>query len=404
ELSQNSYLAGTDGRLWFGGPHGLSSFFPQAVDRPSTPPAIAITGIQAHGPGAARRDGKGGLVLDWRNAGLSFTIGVLDYAAPDRNRYAMRIEGRQASWTQLGHTNSGYIAPLAPGTWFLAATGANGNGIWSRDGAGLTIRVDSPFWGTAWFMAGIAFLVAAIVLSAIALRLRVLHARNALLVKFARHVETAREEERTSAAREVHDSIGQHLVVLNLQAWWLASHPEAPLAEREPRVIEMRGAVADAMTAVKNVATSLRPVALDALTFGETLRWYVRDFSRKTRLPATAEVETGMPHFGDDAATALFRVLQEALANVARHAGPCEVHVALRLEDDRVVLEVSDSGVGLPEGAASAPDSFGLIGMRERCAALGGSIQLDRSPGGGTRLLARVPRKRLLRGNDAKET
>lgn len=403
EVSQNSFLSGRDGRLWFGGPDGLASFFPGAVDRPSPPPSIAIIGVQAHGQGRTRRGSEGELVLDWRNAGLSFTIGVLDYAAPDRNRYAMRLEGRQTEWTQLGHVNSGYIAPLPPGTWTLDATGANGNGIWSVGGATLRIRVESPFWYKAWFLVSLFVALTAATLFAISLRIRSLHARNALLVKFARHVEAAREEERTNAAREVHDSIGQHLVVLNLQAWWLASHPDASREEREPRIVEMRGAVADAMTAVKNVATSLRPVALDALTFGETLRWYVRDFSRRTKLPATAEVQAKMPQFGDEAATALFRVLQEALANVARHAGPCEVRVSLRVDDGSVVLEVADTGAGLPAGAASAPDSFGVIGMRERCATLGGSVHLEGRPGEGTRVVARVPVKRLAESAAEKE-
>ncbi len=395
EVAQNSSLATGDGRLWFGGPSGITSFFPDAVDSPPPPPAIAITDIQVHGNGIVRRDRSGDLLLDWRNAGLSFTIGVLDFSAPSRNRYAMRIEGIQTTWTQLGHINSGYIAPLSPGTWILAATGANGNGVWSPEGTRLAIRVEAPFWGKSWFAALVSIFLAAIAASAVLLRIRVLQSRNARLVHFARHVEAAREEERSNAAREVHDSIGQHLVVLNLQAWWLASHPEAPLSEREPRVAEMRGAVADAMGAVKNVATSLRPVALDALSFGETLRWYVRDFSRKTRLAATTEVEAKLPHFSDEAATALFRVLQEALANVARHAGACEVRVTLRVEDGWLLLEVTDSGVGMREGAAAAHDSFGLIGMRERCAALGGSFRVGARAGGGTRLLARVPVSRL---------
>ncbi|MEI6875062.1 MAG: ATP-binding protein [Spirochaetota bacterium] len=335
------------------------------------------------------------LVLDWRNAGLSFTIAVTDYVAPARNRYAMRIEGRDANWTQLGHVNSGYLAPLRPGTWILSATGANGNGVWNQTGTRLTIRVEAPFWGKTWFV-GLASVVAAAAMAlAIFLRIRNLHARNALLVKFSRHIENAREEERTGAAREVHDNIGQHLVVLNLQAWWLASHLDAESSDRTSRIDEMRSSIAEAMSAVKRMATGFRPVALDSLTFGETLRWYARDFGKRTGLSITTEVTPGLPQFSDEAATALFRVLQEALANVARHAGPCSVKVLLREDEREVTLEVIDDGVGIPAGAASATDSFGLIGMRERCSALGGSIGFEGRPGEGTRLVARLPKGRL---------
>ncbi len=397
ELSQNSYLRARDGSLWFGGPEGLSSFDPAAIDTRAAPPSVAITAVVAHGSGLVRRRANGDLVLDWRNAGLSFTIGVLDYVAPDRNRYAMRIEGRQANWTQLGHVNTGYIAPLAPGTWVLAATGSDGNGIWSQSAARLSIQVVAPFWLTPAFGALVALVLGAGVASLILFRIRTLHARNALLVKFSRHIELAREEERTDAAREVHDGIGQHLVVLNLQAFWLASHPDASSEERAPRVDEMRDSISRAMAEVKNVATKFRPVALDSLSVAETVRWYARDFGRRTGIQAAVEVAGDFPQCGDEAATALFRVLQEALSNVARHAGPCQVRVELRVEGGDAVLEISDDGVGLPEGVDRAEDSFGLIGMRERCASLGGGIRISGSPGAGTRLLATLPLARVAR-------
>ena len=399
ELSQNSFLAARDGRLWFGGPAGLNTFDPVGLPAKITPPSVVITGIVPHGRAPARRDATGSVVLDWDNAGLSFTIAVTDYVAPARNRYAMRLGvgggvGR-ADWTQLGHVNTGYIAPLSPGTWVLSATGANGNGVWNPAGTSLTIKVREPWWGTTWLAVALALSLAGAVATVILLRLRSLHARNALLVKFSRHIESAREDERTNAAREVHDSIGQHLAVLNLQAWWLASHGEAAPAEVAERIGEMRGTLSDAMSAVKRVATNLRPVALDSPAFGETLRWYVRDFGRRTGLATQAEVGPDLPLFSDEAATALFRVLQEALANVARHAGPCTVRVLLYKDGEAVTLEVADDGVGIPPGAAAAADSFGLIGMRERCAALGGSVVLEGGPGRGTRLLASIPGLRV---------
>jgi signal transduction histidine kinase len=391
ELSQNSFLRTRDGRLWFGGPGGLTGFDPASLPAASQRPSIAITGIEIHGASPARRDSSGTLLLDWRNAGLSFRIAVLDYVAPNRNRYAMRIEGRQSAWTLLGHVNAGYIAPLPPGTYLLHAKGANGNGVWSSEGASLSIRVAPPFWDQAWFKVLVGLALAGAAVTLILARLYRLRARNALLVNFSRHIERAREDERTSAAREVHDAIGQHLVVLNIQTWWLAGHPEADAEARSEKVTEMQSVVGEAMAAVKRMATSLRPVALDALTFGETLRWYVRDFARRAEIEATSEVATGLPHFSDEAATALFRILQEALANVARHAGPCSVAVRISEEGGNVRLEVSDDGAGLADGAASAEDSFGIIGMRERCATLGGSLSMAGSPGKGTRLVAAIP-------------
>jgi len=393
-LSQNASLEARDGAIWVGGPEGITRFFPAEAARTTPTPAVAITSVVGLDGSLPRRSADGTKVfLPYGNAGLGFRIAVLDYSAPSRNRYALKLEGRQAGWTELGYSNAGALAQLAPGEYLLRVKGANGNGVWNEEGVSLAIVVEPPVWGRPWFRVFIAAILAAIVALVIALRTRSLRTRNELLVNFAHHVENAREEERTNAAREVHDEIGQHLAVLNLQSYWMRNHPDAPTSERASRLEVMQATISEALNAVKAVATRLRPIALDALTFGETASWYARDFERRTGVACRATIGKDIPPLTDAEATALFRVLQEALANVARHSGAHNVYIGLSSDEAWVVLVVEDDGKGMEAGEAEAPDAFGIIGMRERCAGFGGSLEVRSAPGQGTAVVARVPAK-----------
>lgn len=397
ELAQNSFLLASDGGIWVGGMGGLTHFDPSRLPRVAPKPPVAILGIEALGEGGRTpmlASGSGGvreIELGYRNSGLSFHIAILDYTSTGRNRYAMRLEGKQEGWIDLGAHSDGTIAPLAPGRYTLRVKGANGNGIWNDEGTSLSIVVPPPFWGTWWFRLVSGILIAALIAGAIAARVRTLRRRNELLVDFSRHVEAAREEERIAAAREVHDEIGQHLAAINLQAYWLHGHLSAKSDERKERIDEMLHSISDAMGSVKAVATALRPVALDALAFDEALRWYLRSFERRSGIKASIEIGKDMPHVDGPLATALFRVLQEMLTNVLRHSGAKNIIMRYTFEDGRLVLEMNDDGKGIDVARANAQDSFGIIGMRERCAAFGGSLKVRGQSGKGTTITASVP-------------
>jgi signal transduction histidine kinase len=220
-----------------------------------------------------------------------------------------------------------------------------------------------------------------------------LRRRNALLVQFSRHLDTAREEERKMAARDIHDEIGQHLMVLNLHAYWLSSHPEAGEQERQSRVKDIQTGILEAMASVKAVASRLRPTAIDALEFSEALRWYVGSFSRLSGIRTSLDLDSSTRVTGD-LATALFRIAQELLSNVQRHSNASQVELSFRVDGDRLVLMVKDDGKGIADTDVSAPDSFGIIGMRERCRAFGGTLEICGQPGKGTVAQIRLPRSK----------
>jgi signal transduction histidine kinase len=151
---------------------------------------------------------------------------------------------------------------------------------------------------------------------------------------------------------------------------------------------EIAGSV---LTCVHRIATELRPEALDGLGLAAAIEWQAADFTRRTAIPCHVELP-GVPLQPDpECSTVLFRILQEALTNVARHAGATEVRVGLRRDESFLELSVVDNGRGFSRIAGPAAASLGLIGMQERAAALHGSTTVASTPGAGTRVTARLP-------------
>ena len=396
ECSQNAALRTRDGALWIGGPAGVTHFNPEVVRSDVRRPEIVLTRLEAYGAGGPvvvpLLPGRAPVIdLDWRNTGLRFQAAVLDYVAPARNRYAMLVEGQGRDWIPLGEQHGAVIPPLPPGSFTVRVKGADGNGIWSAVDTTFTVRVKPPLWRHPLALAGAFLGLVAAVGGAMLLRMRSLARKTAILRSYSRHIQEAREEERLSAARDVHDEIGQHLAALNLQAHWVQTHPDALPPQRKERMDEMLGSIADAMNAVKSVATNLRPIALDALAFDEAASWYARSFGHRSGIAVAIEIGEGFPKVKGGLATALFRVLQEMLTNVSRHARASKVVIRLGHGEGMISLEVQDDGKGITPTQAGAEDAFGIIGMGERCAAFGGRLSIQGSPGGGSTFTARIP-------------
>ncbi|WP_081009942.1 PAS domain-containing sensor histidine kinase [Pseudomonas asplenii] len=209
------------------------------------------------------------------------------------------------------------------------------------------------------------------------------------LRELSAHLESVREEEKARIAREVHDELGQMLTVLKLET----SMCELAYAELDPglneRLNSMKKLIAQLFQLVRDVATALRPPILDA-GIASAIEWQARRFEARTQIPCLVQVPENLPALSDAKATGLFRILQEALTNVMRHAQAHTVELTLAIDGQDLCLSISDDGVGFvaPSGR---PTSFGVVGMRERVLMLGGSLSLESAVGEGTTLSVRVP-------------
>ena len=215
-----------------------------------------------------------------------------------------------------------------------------------------------------------------------------LRASRAALRSLATRQQDIREDERTRIAREIHDSLGQALTALKLHlaAAQDAARNAAPALGG--RLAETAAMVDDLVKMVRRIATELRPPILDQLGLPAALEWLAQDFSRRTSIRCTTTIGLTEGAISQELATALFRIVQEGLTNISRHADASQVNISLGLKSLCVTLEIVDDGRGITEAATSGPGSLGILGMRERAAALGGVLEVAPREGGGTRVTA----------------
>jgi PAS domain S-box-containing protein len=203
------------------------------------------------------------------------------------------------------------------------------------------------------------------------------------------------EQEKMHLSREIHDVLGQELTGLKLDLSWLSRRmAQVPDPPREPllqRLVTMASQIDGCVQTVRRIATGLRPGVLDDLGLDEAIEWQAHEFQARAGIRVELSLPESELKIDRDRATALFRIFQELITNVARHSRATAVSVQLTPETGGVVLEVSDNGRGITAAELSMPNSLGLLGMRERAAQFGGSLEIMGREGHGTRAVVRMP-------------
>jgi two-component system sensor histidine kinase UhpB len=204
-------------------------------------------------------------------------------------------------------------------------------------------------------------------------------------------LQSVREEERTRVAREIHDELGQALTGIKLESASLVRELPADAKQQSNRAKSIAKLADETIQAVRRISTELRPGILDDLGLAAAVEWVAEEFQARTG----TKVHLSLPgiHLAIDRehATALFRILQEILTNVARHANATQVNVRLFKEQGSLILDVRDDGIGVSKEELSAGRSLGILGMRERALLLGGELMISGAPASGTTVTVRIP-------------
>ena len=206
----------------------------------------------------------------------------------------------------------------------------------------------------------------------------------------ASRFQTVREEERTGVAREIHDELGQALTGLKLDIAWMKNRlpRDHGMMAQCASIIER---IDQTLNAVRRIATALRPSVLDQLGLAAALEWQGQEFGARTGIEISMELCNDGCSIPDDLGSSAFRILQESLTNVARHAQAKHVKIRLAQSSTRLTLEISDDGVGFPPERLEGTKSLGLVGMRERALACGGTLSISCQEGGGTTCYCAFP-------------
>lgn len=226
-------------------------------------------------------------------------------------------------------------------------------------------------------------------------RLAVIEQASERINHLCAHVQPQREDDRTRIAREIHDELGQLLTGIKMELRLvenrLSGREELGLNGTIDQLVEISELVDTTIDAVQRIATGLRPSALDHLGLGAALQEEAALFSQRSQIPCDVEVEDLRENLPPDVSTTAFRIFQEALTNVARHAEAQHIEARCSVEGNALKLCVHDDGKGIDPSVLDAPTSIGLIGMLERAENVGGTVTFQRSPEKGTDVILTVP-------------
>ena len=378
---QPAGLRSSDGRLWFPTAGGLAVIDPKRVHRDEKAPDVLIEEIKIDQKDVARTTDE--LTLKPGQTGLEINYTGIKFNNPDRLRFRYKLEGLDDNWTEAGSRRTAYFSHLPYGEYTFRVLAANRDGVWNDQGAAMRILIDRPFYRTYWFYALMSFFVIGFVGLVYVARIRQLRSIAEARELYARELLESQERERSRLAMELHDSLGQSLVVIRNRALIGIGKRESGEAMLD-QLQEISDASAIALKETREIAHTLHPYQIEALGLTTALHSLVDKFENASEIEfavAIDQVETDVPH---DAAIAIYRIAQEWLTNIVKHASARSVSVSLLANASRLELEIVDDGVGFDPHTVKK--GLGLKGIEERSRMVGASLSVSSTPGAGSSL------------------
>jgi signal transduction histidine kinase len=393
--------------MYIGGTNGFNAFHPEDVQPNTVPPPVAITRFQVFNETLVQDlSGKAPIRLSYQQDFIAFEFAALDFRAPQKNHYAYMLEGFDKSWIQTDDRRYATYTNLPGGVYQFHVKASNGDGVWNAIGTSIPVIVAPPLWETWWFR-GLGIVTLGL-LTALGFRWRLntIHTQKADLERQVairtaelQHQIEQREKaeqalaekaaqeavtlERTRLARDLHDAVTQTLFSASLIAEVLPDIWAMSQAEGWRRLEELRQLTRGALAEMRTLLMELRPSALTEIPLPDLLRQLCESLIGRARLPIELHIE-GTRKLPPDLQICLYRITQEALNNIVKHAKATQALVTLQL-NEKVTLSIVDNGSGF-DPARVPPDHLGIRIMCERAEAMGAEFSIYSEPGRGTQI------------------
>ena len=375
-----------DGDLWFATPKGLVEVDPAHFPVNAVPPPVELERFAVDDVAQALHAAASWLRVSAGHVHFEFDYAGMSFIAPQKVRYRYMLEGFDRGWTEAGARRTAYYTAIPPGRYTFRVQAANNDGVWNMKGAALEFELRPHFYQTVWFYALLA--MAAVGLVVLVQRQRLKRAEREFRAVLG---------ERNRIAREIHDTLAQGYVGISVQLEVLAELLRMSKAEAAAQHLDKtRGYVREGLADARQSIWALRSQDSGETTLPVRLR-------RIVEAEGGHGLEAGFSLFGayrplpPETEREFLRVAQEAIHNVKKHAGARHLFVQLEYGQEEIALEVRDDGRGFAasEEMKSTPGHYGLTGMRERAASIGGTLEVTSEPGVGTtvRLRTAAPRE-----------
>ena len=377
-----------DGSLWFPTTKGIVAIDPRRRD--TEPPRVLIEGITIDRTPVAI-GGPVRLTPGQQNLEIQYT--GLNWSRPQAIRFRFRLVGLDHDWVDAGARRTAYYSHLPPGSYTFNVTADNGEGVWDAAGKTLAIVVLPRVYQTWWFRAAAATSLVALVWASSRYRIRQMRREQVTQQAFSRQLIESQERERQRIAAELHDSLGQNLLVVKNRALLGALSQQDEGTRKQFN--EIGTTVTQTLEEVRTISYNLRPHHLDQLGLATTIRAMIERIAESSAIDIRCDLDDIDGVFPPPGEITIYRIIQESLNNVVKHSGAGEAHVAVHCHEHLVEITIRDNGQGFAARGSNAGAAhcggFGLKGLAERVHMLGGSHTIRSAPGHGTTVTVRIP-------------
>jgi signal transduction histidine kinase/ligand-binding sensor domain-containing protein len=380
-----------DGKLWFATIKGAVALDPTPAN--SLPPPVVIEQVTLDGE-PIPTSGVVRITPGRENLEIHYT--GLSLSRPEQVKFKYQLVGLDQEWVDAGTRRTAYYSHPPPGDYTFRVIADNGDGVWSPEGAALRIAVVPPFYRTWWFVTLGALGVAGALAAGHRIRISRLKRAQAAQQAFSRQLIASQETERKRIASELHDSLGQHLLIIKNRAALGVSLAEGCEPARA-QLDEINASALLAINEVRAIAYNLRPLHLDRLGLTAVVEEMIEKVASASGIQFSCDIAPLDGLFSQEGQINFYRIVQESLNNIVKHAQATRANVEIWREGDYVNVTVRDDGRGFaPEAPANgdggpSPRGLGLTGISERVRMLGGAYTIESAPGQGTTISLRIP-------------
>jgi ligand-binding sensor domain-containing protein/signal transduction histidine kinase len=366
-----------DGHLWFATPKGLVEVDPEHFRLNTVAPPVSVERFAVDDADQPLRGAGAAIVIQAGHVHFQFDYAALSFTAPQKVRYRYMLEGFDKGWTDAGARRTAYYTTIPPGKYTFRVQAANNDGVWNMEGAALVFELKPRFYQTVWFYLILLALLAGLIV--LLLRLRLKRAENEFRAVLG---------ERSRIAREIHDTLAQGYVGVSVQLEVLSELLKMSRLEAAAKHLDLtRNYVREGLADARQSIWALRSQDSGETVLPVRLRRMVEG-AGGGGLEAAFSIFGAYRALAPETEREILRVAQEAIHNVKRHAGAKHLFAQLEYRPSEIALEVRDDGRGFITGGSleSPTGHYGLTGMRERAAAIGGTLELTSELGTGTTL------------------
>ncbi len=397
---QPSVCKTPDGRLWFATVGGVAIVDPANLGPEPSAPRVLVEQVRVDNvPAFASGMSNGPVIVPAGVHHLEIRYTGISFDDPKRIQFRYRlartdVESAAQPWTDAGEQRVTQFEAVPPGMYLFQVSTRNGEGIWSSDAAAVEITVLPEFWQRASFQAASISAAGLLLYGLYARRVSRFKRRQAEQAAFAVKLIESQERERKRLASELHDGLGQDLLIIKNRAALVLN--DAVVSPPPLEVLREISAVASqAIAGAREISQNLRPYQLDHLGLAKALEGICRKVRQASPTKLTCEFREIDGIFTPEQEINIYRIVQEALNNIVKHAQATEGNIQMRRENGKAVLVIQDNGRGISPGAKHASTELsgglGFTSMRERVRMMGGKLELKSAPGAGTRISIELP-------------